>query len=151
MVQILWRKFSNKYCMHAHSISRIQLFVTLWTAAHQVPLSLGLPRQEYWSELQSPPPGNLPNQGTEASSPSLAGFLPQSHLGVPAVQFSLSVMSSCLRPHGLCTPGLPVHHQRPEFIQTHVRWVNDAIQLSHPLSSPSSPAFNPSQHQGLLQ
>ena len=48
------------------------------------------------------------------------------------------------------TPGLPVHHQLPEFTQTHAHWVGDAIQPSHPLSSPS-PALNPSQHQGLLQ
>ena len=48
------------------------------------------------------------------------------------------------------TPGLPVHHQLPEFTQTHVNWVGDAIQSSHPLSSPS-PAFNLSQHQGLFQ
>ena len=45
------------------------------------------------------------------------------------------------------TPGLPVHHQLPEFTQTHVRRVGDAIQPSHPLSSPSPPAPNPSQHQ----
>ena len=45
------------------------------------------------------------------------------------------------------TPGLPVHHQLPEFIQTHVHRVSDAIQPSHPLSSPSPPAPNPSQHQ----
>ena len=49
------------------------------------------------------------------------------------------------------TPGLPVHHQLPEFTQTHVHWVADAIQPSHPLSSPSPPAPNPSQHQGLFQ
>ena len=48
-------------------------------------------------------------------------------------------------------PGLPVHHQLPELTQTHVQWVGDAIQPSHPLSSPSPPAFNPSQHQGLFQ
>ena len=50
-----------------------------------------------------------------------------------------------------CTPGLPVHHQLPEFTQTHVHWVGDAIQPSHPLSSPSPPAPNPSQHQSLFQ
>ena len=67
------------------------------------------------------------------------------------VQFS-SVAQSCLT---LCNPmdcsmtGLPVHHQLPEPTQTHVHWVGDAIQPSHPLSSPSSPAFNLSQHQGL--
>ena len=49
------------------------------------------------------------------------------------------------------TPGLPVHHQLPEFTQTHVHWVSDAIQPSHPLSSPSPPAFSLSQHQGLFK
>ena len=49
------------------------------------------------------------------------------------------------------TPGLPVHHQLLEFTQTHVHWVGDAIQLSHPLSSPSLPAFILSQHQALFQ
>ena len=49
------------------------------------------------------------------------------------------------------TPGLPVHHQLLEFTQTHAHRVSDAIQPSHPLSSPSPPAPNPSQHQGLFQ
>ena len=48
-------------------------------------------------------------------------------------------------------PGLPVHHQFPEFTQTHVHWVGEAIQPSHPLSSPSPPALNLSQHQGLFK
>ena len=48
-------------------------------------------------------------------------------------------------------PGFSVHHQLPEFTQTHVHWVGDAIQPSHSLSSPSPPAFNLSQHQGLFQ
>jgi len=48
-------------------------------------------------------------------------------------------------------PGLPVHHQLPEFTQTHVHRVSDAIHPSHPLSSPSPPAPNPSQHQSLFQ
>ena len=49
------------------------------------------------------------------------------------------------------TPGLPVHHQLPEFTQTHAHPVGDVIQISHPLSSPSAPALNSSQHQGLFQ
>jgi len=68
-------------------------------------------------------------------------------------QFS-SVAQSCLtlcHPMNRSTPGLPVHHQLPEFTQTHVRRVSDAIQPSHPLSSPSLPAPNPSQHQSLFQ
>ena len=70
-----------------------------------------------------------------------------------SVQFS-SVAQSCptlCNPMNHSTPGLPVHHQLPEFTQTHVSWVSDAIQPSHPLSSPSPPAFNLSQHQGLFQ
>ena len=65
-----------------------------------------------------------------------------------------SITWSCLTlcdPMDCSTPGLPVHHQLPEFTQTHVHWVGDAIQPSHPLSSPSPPAFNLSQHQGLFQ
>ena len=52
-------------------------------------------------------------------------------------------------PMNQSTPGLPVHHQLPESTQTHAHWVGDAIQPSHPLSSPSPPALNLSQHQGL--
>ena len=70
-----------------------------------------------------------------------------------SVQFS-SVSQSCLTlcdPMNRSTPGLPVHHQLPEFTQTHVHRVSDAIQPSHPLSSPSPPAPNPSQHHSLFQ
>ena len=70
-----------------------------------------------------------------------------------SVQFS-SVAQSCPTLHDAMNrsmPGLPVHHQLLEFIQTHVHRAADAIQPSHPLSSPSSPAPNPSQHQGLFQ
>ena len=59
-------------------------------------------------------------------------------------------MSDSLRPHGL-QHTRPVHHQLPELAQTHVHWVGDAIQPSHPLASPSPLAFNLSQHQGLFQ
>ena len=65
-----------------------------------------------------------------------------------------SVAQSCLtlcNPMNRSTPGLPVHHQLPELTQTHVHWVRDAIQPSHPGSSPSPPALNPSQHQSLFQ
>ena len=57
-----------------------------------------------------------------------------------SVQFSCSVVSDSLRPMNRSTPGLPVHHQLPEFTQTHVHQVGDAIQPSHPLASPSPPA-----------
>ena len=69
------------------------------------------------------------------------------------LQFS-SVAQSCLTlcdPKNHNTPDIPVHHQLPEFTQTHVHQVSDAIQPSHPLSSPSPLAPNPSQNQGLFQ
>ena len=70
-----------------------------------------------------------------------------------SVQFS-SVAQLCptlCDPMNCSTPGLPVHHQLLEFTQTHIHWVSDAMQPSHPLSSPFSPAPNPSQHQSLFQ
>ena len=69
------------------------------------------------------------------------------------IQFS-SVTQLCptlCDPMNRSMPGLPVHHQLPEFTQTHVHRVGDAIQPSHPLSSPSPPGPNPSQHQDLFQ
>ena len=65
-----------------------------------------------------------------------------------------SVSQSCLTrydPMNYSTPGLPVHHQLPEFTQPHVHWVCDAIQASHHLSSPSPPALHISQHHGLFK
>ena len=72
---------------------------------------------------------------------------------IVSVQLSL-VAQLCLtlgNPVDYSTPGLPVHHQLLEFTQTHVHWVGDAIQPSHPLSPPSPPTFNLSQHQGLFK
>ena len=66
------------------------------------------------------------------------------------VWFRCLVLSNSLWPH-CSTPGFPVHHQLPELPQTHVHRVSDAIQPSRPLLSPSPPAFNLSQHQGLFQ
>ena len=72
----------------------------------------------------------------------------------PSVQFSSVAQSfspTLCDPMNCSTPGLPVHHQLPEFTQTHVHRVSDAIQPFHPLSSPSPPAPNPTQHQSLFQ
>ena len=65
--------------------------------------------------------------------------------------FSHSVMSDSLQPHGLQHARPPCPSLSPEFAQTHVHWVSDTLQPSHPLSCPSPPAFNLSQHQGLFQ
>ena len=91
----------------------------------------------------------VPNQFT-----SLLTFLRVFLWLPPSVQFSSVQSLSCptLRdPMNCSTPGLPVHHQLLEFTQTLVHRVGDAIQPSHPLSSPSPPAPSPSQHQGLFQ
>ena len=61
-----------------------------------------------------------------------------------------SYLTLC-HPMDCSTPGFPVHHQLPEFTQTHIHWASDAIQQSHPLSSPLTSTFNLSQHQGLFQ
>ena len=125
---MLFCKFFLSSLLKWKSLSCVQLFATLWTA-HQASLSMKFSRQQHWS-------------GLPFSSPLL-------YLG----QFS-SVVQPCLN---LCNPiecstsGLPVHHQLLGFTQTHVHWNGDAIQLSHPLSSPSPPAFNLSQHQSLFK
>ena len=75
------------------------------------------------------------------------------HCNKEPVQCS-SVIQSCLTlcdPMDCSMPGLAVHHQLPEFTQTHVHWVGNAIQPSHPLSSPSATTFNVSNHQGLFK
>ena len=70
---------------------------------------------------------------------------------ISLVQFSCSIMSDSLQPHESQHSILPIHHRLPEFTQTHVHRVGNAIQPPHPLSSPSPPAPNPSQHQDLFQ
>ena len=65
--------------------------------------------------------------------------------------FQLSSISQICDPMDCSMSGFPVHHQLPEFTQTHVYRISEAIQPSHPLSSPSPPAPNPSQHQSLFQ
>ena len=78
--------------------------------------------------------------------PSFPSSLPPSS----SVQFSHSVVSNSLRPYGLQHTSFSVHHQLPKLAQTHGHQVSDAIQPSHPLPSPSPPAFNLSQHPKLI-
>ena len=91
-----------------------------------------------------------------SSPPSLSPLVTSSLLlfyYTHSIQFG-SVVQLCptfCDPMSHSTPGLPVHHKLPEFTQTHAHRVSDAIQPSHPLLSPSPPAPNPSQHQGLFQ
>ena len=108
------------------SFSCVQLFVTLWTFLLQ---------------------GIFPTQGL-----NLCLLCSLYRETMSWVEFSHSVVFDSLRPHGLQhRPGLPVHHQLPEFTQTHDHWVSDAIQPSHSLSSPSPPTVDLSQHQGIFQ
>ena len=128
----------------------VWLFATLWTIADQAPLSMGFSRQEYYSGLPCPSPGDCPYSEIQAVSlgpPALADrfFTTTSNWEAhTVVQFS-SVAQLCLTlcdPMDCSTSGFPVHHQLLEFTQTHVHWVSDAIQPSHPLLSPSPPTFN---------
>ena len=97
--------------------------------------------------------GIFPTQGSNPGLLHCRQILYQlSYQGGPVIKFS-SVAQSCptlCDPMNRSMPGLPVHHQLLEFTQTHVHQVGDAIQPSHPLSSPSPPVPNPSQHQGLF-
>ena len=140
-----------------NSASCVRLFATLWTAACQASLSFITPRVY----LNSCPltrwchptisSSVIPYSSCLLYLPATGCF--QVSQFFASVQFS-SVAQVCLT---LCDridcsmPGLPVHHHLPEFTQTHVHWVSDAIQPSHPLSSPSPSAFSFSQHQGLFQ
>ena len=137
----LWVEPSSKLSLvvsrtHFFVVVGLRLLFPCWSLAQR---SLLAPRG-YSPVLAHGPLRLHRNKG--AASPSLA-----------SVQFS-SVAQSCLTlcdPMNHSTPGLPVHHQLSGFTQTHVHQVSDAIQPSHPLSSPSPPAPNPSQHQSLFQ
>ena len=86
--------------MNAQALSHVQLFVTPWTVAHQDSLSKGFFRQEYWSELPFPLPGDLSNSGIEpishVSPPLAGGFLPLRHLESPLSWFSSVQLLSCV-------------------------------------------------------
>ena len=107
--------------------------------------------------LPCPPPGDLPKPGIEPTSPtSQADSLPSEPPGKPTwsynctllLLFSCSVCPTLCNPMDFSTPGFPVLHYLPEFAQTHVYWVDDTIQPSHPLPPPSPPVLNLSWHHG---
>ena len=109
-----------------------------------------------WKIPWTEEPGGLQSMESQSrtwlseSATTTATLLLSSQLNSRWVQFS-SVAQSCptlWNPMDCSTPFFPVHHQLPELAQTHVHWVGDAIQPSHPLLSPSPPAFNLFQHQG---
>ena len=130
------------------SLSRVRLFVTPWTIAYQVPLSLGFSRQEHWVAISFSRRSSQPRDWTWVS------WIVDRCFTVWDMSLSSvwsSVVPTLCNPINHSTPGLPVYHQLLEFTQTHVHRVGNAIQPSHPLSSPFPPAPNPSQHQSLFQ
>ena len=144
------------FCEHAQSLNHVQLFENPCTTACQAPLSLEFPSQECWSCLSFPPSGDLPTQG---SNPCLLHWQVDSvllsHMGSPIYIFSSVQSLNCVRlfcnPMDCSLPGFPVYQQLPEPAQPHIHWVGDAIQPSHPLSSPCPLAFNLSQLQDIFQ
>ena len=140
------------------SISHIWFFVIPQTIAHQAPVSTGFSRQEYWSGLPFPFKGIFQTQRLNSCLLHCRQILyhwvtwEAPYSMISSIQFSHSVMFDSANPWTDCsTPGLPVHHQLLKFTQTHVHWVRDPIQPSHPLLSPFLPTFNFSQHQGLFK
>ena len=124
----------------------------------QAPLSMGTLQARIleWVVMPSSKGSSQPRDRTQVSHIAGGFFTIWATRGAQidaSVQFS-SVTQSCSAlcdPMDCSTPGLPVHHQLPEFTQTHVHWVGDAIQPSHPLLSTSPLALNLSQHQGLFK
>ena len=132
-IGITYIVYLRAYCMYKHKLPCVHLKSIPFACKQNKFCFL------YWKS-------NLQFSSVVQSCPALCD--PKSNL-----QFS-SVAQLCpalCNPMNHSTPGLPVHHQLPEFTQTHVHRVSEAIQPSHPLSSPSPPAPNPSQHQSLFQ
>ena len=143
-------------------LSRVRLFVTLWTVARQAPLSMGFSSKNTMVSCHFLLQSLFSTQGSNPhllrllhwqvdSSPLAPPGKPQGHHStckINSVQLLSCIWLFATSDCG--TPSFPVCHQLPELTQTYVHWVGDAIQPSHSLSSPSLPALNPSQHQGLF-
>ena len=123
-------------------------YVRIWELDHKEGCSLI--KLWYWRRLL-----RVPWTARRSNQSILKETTPEYSLKGPMLK--LLLLLSCFSRVRLCdpvdcsTPGLPVHHQFPELTQTHVYWVGDVIQPSHPLSFPSPPAFYLSQHQGLFK
>ena len=114
-----------------HACCHSQLFATPWTAVHQVSKPMGFSRQECWSGLPFPTPGDLPNTGMEPMSLASLGLAGRFFTTVAPGKLSTSIQFSSAQVAQLSpircdlmdcsTPGFPGHHQLPELAQTHVR------------------------------
>ena len=164
-----------KWRMKVKFLSHVRLLATQWTAAYQAPPSMWFSRQEYvWANVKIPKKYKIYSSDKQeqelqiswvkkeldeadrglgdwtlwCENIQLYNHLYKAHHGHAEVQFN-SIAQSCptlCDPMDCSMPGFPVHHQLPELAQTLVHRVGDAIQPSHPLSSPSPPAFNFSHH-----
>ena len=128
-------------------LSHVRLFVTPWTVVHQAPLSMKFSKQEYWSGLPFPAPGDLSDLGIEPASPALqVDSLPLSHQGSPLIK--MDCWFCCSVAESYPTPCNPVDCSTPDFPAVHrllsllklMSIVSDAIEPPHPLSLPSHPA-----------
>ena len=142
------------YCL----VSKSSLTLLQTPRPHQAPYFHGISQARIleWVTRSSFSKGTSPLRNSTPVSCIGGGFFTTEPPGKPKEPSDQirSVAQSCptlCDPMNRSTPGLPVHHQLPEFTQTHIHRVSDAIQPSHPLSSPSPPAPNPSQHQSLFQ
>ena len=133
-----------------HTTSSILLCATAESRSHHR-------HGQHPSRLDLDPQNHLPANHAPIQTSTVhkeAQISPVSHALIYACVFCCSVAKShptLCNPMNCSTSGFPVHHQLPEFTQTQVHQVSDAIQPSHPLSSPSPPAPNPFQHQSLFQ
>ena len=158
-------KYVAKQCSHASFFTVQGDILCSWPHPHvkvlKAPHVLSMSTSHSWQPVSSWVKHVLPPSipGSETHHPpshprQILPPAPKPPLAIQQVCPVSSVTQSCptlYDPVDCSTPGLPVHHQLLEFTQTHVHWVSDAIQPSHPLSSPSPPAFNLSQHQGLFK
>ena len=129
------------------------IFIGRTEAEAEIPI-LWPPDAKNWLFRKDPDAGKDWRQEEKGTTEDeMDGITDAMDISLSSVQFSsvqsLSHVQLCY-PMNCSTPGLLVHHQLPEFTQTHVHWIGDAIQPSHPLSSLSPPALNLSQHQGLF-
>ena len=142
--------------LFSHSVMSDSL-ATPWTVAHQASLSfiISLSLLKLMSIESVMPSSHLLLCHSllllPSIFPSIRVFSNELALFISSVQLVAQLHQTLCDPMNCSTPGLPVHHQLPEFTQTQVHQVIDAIQPSHPLSSPSPPAPNLSQHQSLFQ
>ena len=140
-------------CMKVKRQSEVtQSCATPWTAAYQAPPPMGVSRQEYWSGLEFPSPEVLLGGHIQKKYEKRSELHDFSHTQkVSSVQFSRSVLSDSLRPHEPQHARPPCPSPTPRVHKTYVHCVDNAIQPSHPLSSPSPPALSFSQHPDLFK